>query len=385
MTKTVCIFSTLYEPHVGGVENYTKSIAGTLVDQGYRVIVVTSNHASLPAKESPRKNLLIYRLPCYPLLNARLPWPKKNKEFKELLAELKTEPIDHICINTRFYPHSLIGAKLAKDKGLTAVVIDHGSGYLTLGNTLIDQVIKRYEHAATEKLKTFKPAFFAVSSRGSQWLNTFGIVSQGEIHNAINTDSYLAQASERDFYTEYSLEPGSLTVAFIGRLTPEKGIKELIEATNMLSADETIQFFIAGDGPLRQALEDKAPTTVHFLGSLSSNDVAALLQTADVFCLPSRSEGFSTALLEAAACSTVPVITNVGGVEELIPTEDYGVILPDRSPESIASALTSLHRNPERTQKLATNINNLVKTSYNWQKTASALIEAFEATDSMNG
>ena len=82
--------------------------------------------------------------------------------------------------------------------------------------------------------------------------------------------------------------------------------------------------------------------------------------------------------MEAAACSAVPVITNVGGVDELIPSEDYGVILPDRSPESITSALTSLHNNHERVQMLATNINNLVKTSYNWQETASALVEAFK-------
>lgn len=378
MGNTICIFSALYEPHVGGVETFTKTIAETLASQGYSVIVVTNNHASLPAKEVPQENLLIYRLPCYPFLNTRLPWPKKNREFKELLAELKAEPIDHICINTRFYPHSLVGAELAKDKGLTAVVIDHGSDYLTLGNALIDPIIKRYEHAVTKKLESFGPKFFAVSSRSSQWLGTFGIASQGEIHNAIDVNAYLNQSSERDFCTEYSLAPNTLAVAFVGRLTPEKGIEEMIEAANMLSTDETIQFFIAGDGPLKQALEEKAPHTVHFLGSLASSDVAALLQAADVFCLPSRSEGFSTALLEAAACSAVPVITNVGGVDELIPSEDYGVILPDRSPESITSALTSLHNNHERVQMLATNINNLVKTSYNWQETASALVEAFK-------
>lgn len=382
--KTICIFSALFSPHIGGVETFTKAIAETFVSQGYRVIIVTNNHASLPAKEMPQENLLIYRLPCYSLLNARLPWPKRDKEFKEILAELKAQQIDHICINTRFYPHSLVGAKLAKDKGLTAVVIDHGSDYLTLGNALVDPIIERYEHIVTKKLKTFKPRFFAVSSRGSQWLNTFSITSQGEIHNAIDVDAYLNQASKRDFRKEYSLAPNTLAVAFVGRLTPEKGIEELIEAANMLSADKTIQFFIAGDGPLRQALEEKAPDTVHFLGSLPSSEVAALLQAVDVFCLPSRSEGFSTALLEAAACSTVPVITNVGGVDELIPTEDYGIVLPDRSPKSIASALSSLHNDHERVRILATNINNLVKTSYNWQETTSALIEAFESMSPNN-
>lgn len=369
---------------MGGVENFTQSLANELVDLGYRVIIVTNNHASLPSRSNSQENLIIYRLPCFPLLNARLPWPKKNAEFRRIIADLENEQIDHICINTRFYPHSLIGAKLSQKKGLTPVVIEHGSDYLTLGNALLDMIIKRYEHYMTNRLKRFKPAFYAVSQRGSQWLDTFDIESQGEIHNAIDVEAYLAQASKRNLREEYALESNALVVAFVGRLTPEKGIEQLVEAARALSANKSIHFLIAGDGFLRPQLEAQAPDTVHFLGALPRADVTALLLSADIFCLPSRSEGFSTALLEAAACSTVPVITNVGGVDELVPSDDYGIVLPDQDPKNIVSALTALYDDQERMHTLATNINNLVKTSYNWQETAAALIRAFNSTDSAN-
>ena len=379
--KTICIFSALYPPHIGGVENFTQALANELINQGYRTIVVTNNHEALPNRSIPQKNLTVYRLPCVPLLNARLPWPKKDTEFRQLMTELENEHINHICINTRFYPHSLIGAQFAQKKGLVPVVIEHGSDYLTLGNPLVDWGIRLYEHLITKRLKAYHPKFYAVSKRASEWLNTFGIQSEGEINNAIDAQGFRTLRSTRDFRKELRISGPALLVAFVGRVTPEKGIEQLIEAAQLLRERPNIQFAIAGNGALKDKLEKRSPSSIHFLGAVSREDLSALLQEADVFCLPSRSEGFATVLLEAASCGAVPIITNFGGSDEMIPSSEFGVLLPDNKPETIAEALTVAYDNRERLCDISHKIRVHAEKNYNWQETAHALIEALESAN----
>ena len=122
----ICIFSALYEPHVGGVESYTKGIAEALVTAGCRVIVATSNTDNATALEAVN-GIDILRLPCNPLLNSRFPIPKNNQESKRLWSWLNEQPIDYIVVNTRFYPHSILGLRFAKRHGIQPVLIEHGS------------------------------------------------------------------------------------------------------------------------------------------------------------------------------------------------------------------------------------------------------------------
>ena len=122
----ICIFSALYEPHVGGVESYTKGIAEALVTAGCRVIVATSNTDNATALEAVN-GIDILRLPCNPLLNSRFPIPKSNQESKRLWSWLNEQPIDYIVVNTRFYPHSILGLRFAKRHGIQPVLIEHGS------------------------------------------------------------------------------------------------------------------------------------------------------------------------------------------------------------------------------------------------------------------
>ena len=85
-------------------------------------------------------------------------------------------------------------------------------------------------------------------------------------------------------------------IAFSGRFIPEKGVSVLIEMMEMLD-DLPVHLVAAGEGPLCGAMEESGIDKLHVVGRLKSGDIAALLMESDLFCLPSRSEGFSTALL----------------------------------------------------------------------------------------
>ena len=379
--KTVFIYSANYLPNIGGVEKYTHFLADQLQSMGYSAVIVTNNVFFLESFEETATGVKIYRLPCHPLIGGRFPLPNKNTEFRKLFDEIKHSPTDFIVINTRFYPHTFLGVQHAEAAGIRPIVIDHGSAYLTFGNQAIDVAVKAYEHAITARLKRHDIDFYGVSEASVEWLKTFGIKGLGVINNSIDADEYLAQASERNFKAELKSKECFL-VSFTGRLIPEKGVRNLLEAARLLSDDPQIQIALAGDGPLKNELEKNNPGNMHLLGRLDANDIAALLKQSDCFCLPTRSEGFSTSLLEAAACYTTPVITNVGGVPEIIPSPDYGVVLESQDSCEITNAIRQLKNNQKKNTILAVNVGRHVRSGFSWEATAKKIIAACQRANS---
>lgn len=376
--KCIGIFSAHYPPSLGGIEVFTQNLAAQLVSMGHRVIVVTSNIHGLADTETV-DGIEIMRMPCKPLMRGRLPIPDRNAKFRSMCAQLESLPFDSILINTRFFPHSFVGANLARKKGIKPIVLDHGSAYLTLDNPLFDLAIKAYEHGTSHRMKRYDPDFYGISKASMRWLSTFGIEAKSAISNAMNADEFIGSASRRDFRAELGLDPQSFMVAFTGRLIPEKGVRSLLEAAQILASEQDVHIVLAGDGPMMQDVK-KAKGNVHALGRIDRADMAALLLQSDAFCLPTRSEGFSTSLLEAAACGCAPIITNVGGVEELIPEASYGVIIEDASPESVAAAIRSLNEQPELACEMGSKAAQRAR-EFNWERTALMLLDAFDAAN----
>ena len=373
------IFSALYAPSIGGVENFTAHVASELAAMGHDVTIVTSNIANLPSTEE-RGPLTIVRLPCRNLLNGRLPIPRTNPEARLLWDKLDAMPCDGILVNTRFYPHSLLGARYARRKGITPVVLDHGSAYLTLGNPLIDTAIKVYEHGITSLIKRTRPHYCGVSQKSCEWLRTFGIDTQDIIPNAIDAAEFRAGASQRDFRHEFNVPDDKLLAVLVGRLVPEKGVAQLVEAGRLLHEQGSpCSILIAGDGPLRDELERTATPNVTFVGPLDKPDVAQVLLQADVMCLPSRSEGFGAVLLEAAACGTPSISTQVGVAPDLIQNEEYGTLLADASPSSISEALNRYAFDRKAARDHGRNVQRFVERRYTWHATAAVIEQIFAA------
>ncbi len=379
MSDIYCIVSAQYLPHQGGVEVYTHCLAREIAHAGHRVVILASACGDAPARERESENVEVVRLPCRPLMNGRYPVPRKDDEFFALFSYVSSIPFDHVIVNTRFYPLSLIGAKLAADAGIRPLVIEHGSAHLTAGGGLFDAGVAFVEHAMTRRIKRFNADYYGVSSACCAWLRHFGIEAKGVISNAIDADDFVAGASSRTFRSELGIDDSTPLVSFTGRLEAEKGIGALVEAARSTSA----HIACAGDGSLREELSRCAPDNVHILGALDRNDVAALLIQSDIFCLPTRSEGCSTSLLEASACACAPIVTNVGGVAELIADERMGIVLENAEPASIATAINELCEHPDLRAHMANAVRARVKSAFSWEKSAKAAMDACQRAASM--
>lgn len=376
-SRTIVIFSAQYLPHVGGVEVFTEGLATALVKSGRHAVIVTSNLGDLPDREEVSEGIEVVRLPCFPLLNGRLPVPKKNGRYRELVAYLDTLDCEAVVVNTRFYGHSLEGARYAQRKGLQALVIDHGSNYLTFCNPVLDVFVKLYEHGITAILKRYNPRFFGISKRSSGWLSTFGVVSEGEMPNAIHASAFIEGASMRSFREELSLGHDKVIVAYMGRLIPEKGVMELIEAAKRLQDREReVHVIVAGEGPLEEKIRASLPSNVTLIGKLDVSDVAALLLESDILCLASRSEGFGNAMLEAAICGNAIIATNVGIAEDLIEGGASGILLSSADSEAITAAITDYLDDRKKLATAQEHARVSAPQLYSWEGTVAALEHA---------
>lgn len=372
-TPTICLFSSLYLPTMGGVQTYTASIARAFHECGSRVIVVCCALQAEPGL-AVENGVEVLRLPCRPLLGGRYPVPTTARRQWEWLG---LQQIDYIEVHTRFYPLSEQALAFAERKGVVPVLLEHGSAHLTMGNAMVDKGVQAVEHFMTRRCLRHPAAFYAVSKKASRWLGHFGISSCGELPNSIDADAYASEASDRDFRRELGAPEDALLVASVGRLVPEKGVLAMAEASKSLDS-KRIVMALGGDGPLLDRLKAEEHDGFHVLGRLTRPDVAALLSQADLMCLPSRSEGFATSLLEAAACGTPALVTDVGGTDELIPDERFGTILSDAQPETIATALRSAQSQRQKLSEQGHSVSKLARNDYAWACTAAKTLEAFE-------
>lgn len=378
MALRIAIFSAQYPPHMGGIENFTQNLARALENRGHAVTVVTNDTNSIGAGWACEDGFDVLRLPCVPLVDGRLPLPKPSAVRRELLKELGAREFDGVLVNARFYPHSLLGMKIARAKGLAPLVLDHGSAYLSFSNPLLDPCVRIYEHVMTALGKRYKPRYFGISHKSVEWLRTFGIEAEGVISNSIDAAEFRECASRRDFRAELELDKDDFLVAFVGRLIPEKGISAIIEAsrTSELS-NRHVVFALAGDGPLADEVKAAEGPNLCWMGRLGKDDVSALLQQSDALCLPSRSEGFSTTLLEAGACGCPAVVTDIGGARELIPDEHYGTIIKSMAASSIIAAIVHLADDPLLLMEQRRDCQSLVEKNYSWNSTAESVENLF--------
>ena len=167
---------------------------------------------------------------------------------------------------------------------------------------------------------------------------------------ASQAESALAQAAE--FRKKYKLPPRYLL--FVGRLVPEKGVFDLLEAYAKLEPDvrSDVGLVLAGDGACRTELESAAmriqPGTVSFPGFAQREDLAGFYALAEALVLPTHSDTWGLVVNEAMACALPVIVSRVAGCSaDLVEKGWNGYVVPPRDSRALGAAMDSLLRNPE--------------------------------------
>jgi glycosyltransferase involved in cell wall biosynthesis len=177
------------------------------------------------------------------------------------------------------------------------------------------------------------------------------------LHNAIVIERYV-RTGRRGFLGELLGRPvAGPVIASIGRLSPEKGHLDLIEALGIAAARGCrMSAVLVGDGPERPRLVERIQAlglqeSVHLPGYL--NQPERVLEDTDLAVLPSHTEGLPNAALEALIMEVPVLATRVGGTPEVITDGETGRLVEPRSPEALAEALMDFANDPQRWKQMA--------------------------------
>ena len=154
-------------------------------------------------------------------------------------------------------------------------------------------------------------------------------------------------------------------VLFAGRLSPEKGILELVEAANGMT------LVVAGDGPLR----DRVPGA---LGFVPHHALGPLYERAAVVAVPSHREGFGVVCAEAMAYGRPVVAGAVGGLLDLVADGETGLLVPPRDVPALREALERLIGDRELRRRMGEAARERVRSRFAWPAVTDATLAAYE-------
>ena len=169
----------------------------------------------------------------------------------------------------------------------------------------------------------------------------------------------------------------------VGRLTQAKGQHVLIDAVDQLARQwRRVRLRLVGDGPDGPSLRERArrlenPNIVVFEGAVNQDNIRALYEAADIFCLPSLAEGIPVVLMEAMAMEIPCVTTHITGIPELIRSGTEGLLVAPSDLEGLVKALETLMDDVALRESFAKNGRARILKEYNLGRNVEQLAKIF--------
>lgn len=175
-------------------------------------------------------------------------------------------------------------------------------------------------------------------------------------------------------------------IGTIKSLEPVYGIDLLIKAFAIIKnkyADKPIKLLIVGEGSEKQKLIDltkelNIEKNVNFLGFIEQKQLPIYYNMIDVFVALSLSESFGVAIVEASSCSRAVVVSNVGGLPEVVDHNHTGYVVAERDENAAAAAIETLMNDATLRQTMGKNGRLKVEKLYDWEKNASSMIALYQ-------
>lgn len=184
------------------------------------------------------------------------------------------------------------------------------------------------------------------------------------------------------------------SILTMSRLVPAKGIDRLIEALNLIKKSINFNLYIGGDINSQNASKEEKATKkllldliekyhlkdrVTFLGQLNHKEVAAYYRNTDLFVLPSRYEPFGLTTMEAMACGSICLISNVAGSKEVIIDGLNGFVIDMHDRKLFAKKILDILKNKKNNRKIAQNAVFTIKQHYSWEKIVDNIINFYSS------
>ena len=367
-----------YPPRiVGGIARVVNDLSKRLIKDGHDVTVVTYRDGDTPYFEND-KGVKVYRVDNYMIRpNNFIEW------IMQLNFNMVSKASEIIAKEGNFdviHAHDWLVANAAKtlkhsyDIPLVSTIHATESGR----NSGIHDDTQRYIND-TEWMLTYESTEVIVNSNFMKGhiQGLFGLPFDkiNVIPNGINLANFNGIERDYEFRRQYALDNEKI-ILYMGRLVYEKGINHLISAmSKILENYNDAKLLIAGKGGMIEELKAQAEAIgignkVYFTGYLNSKQVQKMYKCADVAVFPSTYEPFGIVALEAMLAGVPTVVSDVGGLNEIVEHGITGMKSYAGNANSIADSVLALLYDHQLANTVSKNAKAKVKELYSWNKIA---------------
>lgn len=368
-----------YPPRiVGGIARVVHDLSKRLIKDGHEVTVVTyRDNAGVPEYEND-KGVNVYREDNYMIHpNNFIDWIMQlNFNLIAKATEIinKEGGFDVIHAHDWLVTYAAKSLKNAYDIPIVATIHATEAGR----NSGIHDDTQRYIND-TEWLLTYEATEVIVNSNfmKNDLQRLFGLPYDkiNVIPNGINLNNFTGIERDYDFRRQYAMDNEKI-ILYVGRLVYEKGIQHLIAAMpKILSNYHDAKLVIAGKGGMIDDLKAETSSLgldnkVYFTGYMDSKKVQKMYKCADVAVFPSTYEPFGIVALEAMLAGVPTVVSDVGGLDEIVTHGVDGMKSYAGNPNSIADSVTALLYDHQLATNISKKARQKVKEQFNWEKIA---------------
>jgi glycogen synthase len=384
----VMMFSWEFPPRIiGGISPHVYFLSRSLAKNGVKVHVVTCDFPGAPDHEII-DGVEVYRIDSYKnpapdfatwvyLMNLNM-----QKEASAIAAKLP-EPIDVFHAHDWLVATTGIGLKHVFRRPLLVTMHSTEIGRREGLHTTTEKMIHETEAWLTyEAWRVICCSDYMVQH--VKWAYGLPNDKLSMVPNGVNPQVYngLAKEDLRDFRKTFAL-PEEKIVLYVGRLVYEKGVQILINAVPKVLAKTNAKFVIVGSGYMQEQLLNIVKSMglehkVLFTGFVEEENLLKLQKIADVSVVPSLFEPFGIVALEAMAAKSPVVVSDTGGLSEIVDHDVTGVKVYPNNTESLAWGITKILIDDNYSKQLKENAYKKILEKYDWDKIAQQTRQMYE-------
>ena len=367
-----------YPPRiVGGISRVVYDISRTLLKDGHDVTVVTYKDGDAPYYEDD-KGVKVYRVDNYMINpNNFIDWIMQLNfnmvaKVNEIIAEQGC--FDVIHAHDWLVAYSAKTIKNSYNIPIVSTIHATEAGR----NSGIHDEQQRYIND-TEWMLTYESAEVIVNSNymKNELQRLFGLPYEkiNVIPNGVNLNLFNGIERDYNFRRRFAMDNEKI-ILFMGRLVYEKGIQHLISAMpKILEGYRDSKLVICGKGGMENELKRQVEAMgisnkVYFAGYMSGKDVQRMYKSADIAVFPSTYEPFGIVALEAMLSENPIVVSDIGGLNEIVDHRVNGMKAYCGNSNSIADSILELLYDHKLCAEITKRAKNKVRNDYNWSKIA---------------
>ncbi len=374
----ILMLSWEYPPRVvGGIARVVHDLSHRLIKDGHEVTVVTYRDGNVPYFEDDN-GVQVYRVDNFMIQpNNFIDWVMQlnfNMIAKtgEIIA--KEGNFDVIHAHDWLVAYAAKTLKTSYNTPIVSTIHATEAGR----NSGIREQQQKYIND-TEWMLTYESSEVIVNSNymKNELQRLFGLPFEkiNVVPNGVSPSNFTVSERDYDFRRKYAMDNEKI-ILFMGRLVYEKGIQHLISAMpKILNNYHDAKLIVAGKGGMLGELQNEVNSLglgnkVYFTGQLSPKQVQKMYKCADIAVFPSTYEPFGIVAIEAMLSGVPTVVTDIGGLNEIVDHGVTGMKSYAGNANSLADSILALLFDHKLCDTIVKNAKQEVKTKYNWTKIA---------------